>query len=120
MTTMSLPRYTERQRVNQARVLRSEWIKLRTQPSAAWSLASAVLLIIAFGVLYSLLREARPPQGAAAIRSCTHRSTRNSSSPTMSVTGAVPRSAGLSTGVRAGMIAACHAGASAATKTGKT
>ena len=69
MTTMSLPRYTERQRVNQARVLRSEWIKLRTQPSAAWSLASAVLLIIAFGILYSLLREARPPQGAAAIRS---------------------------------------------------
>ena len=69
MTTMSLPRYTERQRVNQARVLRSEWIKLRTQPSVLWSLGSAVLLIIAFGILYSILREARPPQGAAATRS---------------------------------------------------
>jgi ABC-2 type transport system permease protein len=69
MTTTSLPRYPERQRVNQARVLRSEWIKLRTQPSALWSLASAVVLIIAFGILYSLLREARPPQGAAAVTS---------------------------------------------------
>jgi ABC-2 type transport system permease protein len=69
MTTTSLPRYTGRQRVTQARVLRSEWIKLRTQPSALWSLGSAVILIIAVGVLYSLLREARPPQGAAAIAS---------------------------------------------------
>ena len=65
MTTTSLPRYAGQQRVTQARVLRSEWIKLRTQPSAAWSLAAAVILIIAFGVLYSILREARPPQGAA-------------------------------------------------------
>jgi ABC-2 type transport system permease protein len=67
--TTSLPRYPGRQRVTQARVLRSEWIKLRTQPSALWSLGSAVILIIAVGVLYSLLREARPPQGAAAIAS---------------------------------------------------
>jgi ABC-type transport system involved in multi-copper enzyme maturation permease subunit len=69
MTTTSLPRYPGRQRVTQARVMRSEWIKLRTQPSALWSLASAVIAIIAFGILYSLLREARPPQGAAAIAS---------------------------------------------------
>jgi ABC-type transport system involved in multi-copper enzyme maturation permease subunit len=69
MTTTGLPPYPGRQRVTQARVMRSEWIKLRTQPSALWSLASAVILIIAFGILYSLLREARPPQGAAAIRS---------------------------------------------------
>src|SRR5215471_4901699 len=69
MTTTSLPRYPGRRPVTQARVLRSEWIKLRTQPSALWSLASAVILIIAFGILYSILREARPPQGAAAIRS---------------------------------------------------
>jgi ABC-type transport system involved in multi-copper enzyme maturation permease subunit len=69
MTTTSLPRYPGRQRVTQARVMRSEWIKLRTQPSALWSLASAVVLIIVFGILYALLREARPPQGAAAIRS---------------------------------------------------
>jgi len=69
MTTTSLSRYPVRQRVTQARVMRSEWIKLRTQPSALWSLASAVILIVAFGILYSLLREARPLQGAAAIRS---------------------------------------------------
>lgn len=69
MTTTSLPRYPGRQRVTQARVMRSEWIKLRTQPSALWSLASAVIVIVAVGVLYSLLREARPPQGAAAMAS---------------------------------------------------
>ncbi len=57
------------QRVTQARVLRSEWTKLRTQPSAFWALLSAVTLTIAFGILYSLLREARPPHGAAAVRS---------------------------------------------------
>ena len=61
--------YTRPQRVTQARVLRSEWTKLRTQPSALWALLSAVILIVAFGILYSLLREARPPHGAAAIRS---------------------------------------------------
>ena len=57
------------QRVTQARVLRSEWTKLRTQPAALWSLLAAVILIIGFGILYSLLREARPPHGAAAISS---------------------------------------------------
>ena len=46
-------------------MLRSEWTKLRTQPSALWALLSAVVLIVAFGILYSLLREARPPHGAA-------------------------------------------------------
>jgi len=53
-------------RVTQARVMRSEWTKLRTQPGALWSLVSAVILVVAFGILYSLLREARPPHGAAA------------------------------------------------------
>ena len=53
-------------RVTQVRVTRSEWTKLRTQPGALWSLLSAVVLVVAFGVLYSLLREARPPHGAAA------------------------------------------------------
>ena len=52
-------------RVTQARVTRSEWTKLRTQPGALWSLLSAVILIVAFGILYSLLRAARPPHGAA-------------------------------------------------------
>jgi ABC-2 type transport system permease protein len=56
---------SQSQRVTQARVLRSEWTKLRTQPSAGWALLSAAAAIIGFGVLYSLLREARPPHGAA-------------------------------------------------------
>jgi hypothetical protein len=52
------PAYALPQRVTQARVLRSEWTKLRTQPSAGWALLSAAVLIIGFGILYSLLREA--------------------------------------------------------------
>jgi ABC-2 type transport system permease protein len=64
-TSTALPAYLRPQRVTQARVMRSEWTKLRTQPAALWALLSAVILIIAFGVGYSLLREARPPQGAA-------------------------------------------------------
>ena len=62
----TVPAYSQPQRVTQARVLRSEWTKLRTQPSAGWALLSAAVLIIGFGILYSLLREARPPHGAAA------------------------------------------------------
>jgi ABC-type transport system involved in multi-copper enzyme maturation permease subunit len=68
-TTAALPPYTRTQRVTQARVIKAEWTKLRTQPAALWSLLSAVILVIGFGVLYSLLREARPPQGAAATAS---------------------------------------------------
>src|SRR6201990_2220741 len=56
-------------RVTQTRVMRSEWTKLRTQPGALWSLLSAVILVVAFAILYSLLREARPPHGAAAVAS---------------------------------------------------
>jgi len=55
--------------VTQARVMKSEWTKLRTQPGALWSLLSAVILVVAFGILYSLLRVARPPHGAAATAS---------------------------------------------------
>src|SRR5436309_6168129 len=65
----ALPAYPRPQKVTQARVLRSEWTKLRTQPSALWALLSAVVLVVAFGIGYSLLREARPPHGAAAIAS---------------------------------------------------
>jgi ABC-2 type transport system permease protein len=61
-----VPAYSQPQRVTQARVLRSEWTKLRTQPSAGWALLSAAAAIIGFGILYSLLRAARPPHGAAA------------------------------------------------------
>jgi ABC-2 type transport system permease protein len=65
----ALPAYPRPQKVTQARVLRSEWTKLRTQPSALWALLSAAVLVVAFGIGYSLLREARPPHGAAAIAS---------------------------------------------------
>ena len=64
-----LPAYRQPQRVTQARVLRAEWTKLRTQPAAFWTLLSAVILVIGFGIGYSLLRVARPPHGAAAIAS---------------------------------------------------
>src|SRR5262247_1343123 len=65
----ALPGYSRPQKVTQGRVLRSEWTKLRTQPSALWALLSAVILVVAFGILYSFLREARPPHGAAAVAS---------------------------------------------------
>ena len=37
----ALPAYPRPQKVTQARVLRSEWTKLRTQPSALWALVPA-------------------------------------------------------------------------------
>jgi ABC-type transport system involved in multi-copper enzyme maturation permease subunit len=46
--------------------MRAEWTKLRTQPSAYWALLTAVILVVGFGIGYSLLRVARPPHGAAA------------------------------------------------------
>ena len=57
------------QRVTQAKVVRSEWTKLRSQPSAAWSLLTAVALIVGFGVLYSLVRVTRPPHSPAEVAS---------------------------------------------------
>ena len=57
------------QRVTQARVVRSEWTKLRSAPSTAWSLLSAVALIVGFGVLYSLVRVTRPPRTPADMAS---------------------------------------------------
>src|SRR5215831_4920327 len=65
----ALPPYRQPQRVTQARVMRSEWTKIRTQPSAYWSLLAAVILVVGFGIGYSLLRVARPPHGAAAMAS---------------------------------------------------
>jgi ABC-type transport system involved in multi-copper enzyme maturation permease subunit len=55
------------QRVSQARVVRSEWTKLRSLPSTAWSLLVTVVSIVGFGVLYCLLRVARPPADPAAL-----------------------------------------------------
>jgi ABC-2 type transport system permease protein len=64
-----LPAYRQPQRVTQVRVFRAEWTKLRTQPSAFWTLLSAVIVVVGFGIGYSLLRVARPPHGAAAMAS---------------------------------------------------
>jgi ABC-type transport system involved in multi-copper enzyme maturation permease subunit len=55
------------QRVGQARVVRSEWTKLRSLPSTAWSLLVTVASIVGFGVLYCLLRVARPPDDPASV-----------------------------------------------------
>ena len=57
------------QRVTQARVIRSEWTKLRTLPSSAWSLLVAAVLIVGIGALYAGVRVTRPPQDPAAIAS---------------------------------------------------
>ena len=46
-------------------VLRSEWTKLRTQPSAAWALLTTLAATVGIGILYSLVRVTRPPHGAA-------------------------------------------------------
>jgi ABC-type transport system involved in multi-copper enzyme maturation permease subunit len=54
------------QRVTQARVLRSEWTKLRSLASTAWSLLAAVVLIVGFGAMYCTVRVTRPPEDAAA------------------------------------------------------
>jgi ABC-2 type transport system permease protein len=71
MTTLAQPsaQPSSRQRVTQARTLRSEWTKFRSQPSAGWSLLTAVALIIGFGVLYSLVRVTRPPRSPADVAS---------------------------------------------------
>jgi ABC-2 type transport system permease protein len=55
------------QRVSQARVVGSEWTKLRSLPSTVWSLLAAVVLIVGFGALYCLLRVTRPPSNPAAL-----------------------------------------------------
>jgi ABC-2 type transport system permease protein len=65
-TTPARPADPAAQRVTQARVVRSEWTKLRTLPSTAWSLLAAVALIVGFGALYCLVRVTRPPSDPAA------------------------------------------------------
>jgi ABC-type transport system involved in multi-copper enzyme maturation permease subunit len=65
--TPAAPAGPAAQRVSQARVVRSEWTKLRSLPSTAWSLLITVVSIVGFGVLYCLLRVARPPSDPAAL-----------------------------------------------------
>jgi ABC-2 type transport system permease protein len=54
-------------RVTQARVLRSEWTKLRSLPSTAWSLLTALVLIVGMGAGYSTIRVTRPPRTPADV-----------------------------------------------------
>jgi ABC-2 type transport system permease protein len=64
---MTTPTPTDGQRVTQARVVRSEWTKLRSVPSTAWSLATTAVLVVGFGVLYSMVRVTRPPRQPADV-----------------------------------------------------
>jgi ABC-2 type transport system permease protein len=61
------PAYSADQRVTQLRVIRSEWTKLRSLPSAAWSLLTAIVLVVGGGVLAAVLQAANPPHGHAAV-----------------------------------------------------
>ncbi|MFG2050288.1 ABC transporter permease [Micromonospora sp. NPDC048935] len=61
MTNITLPAYLGEQHVSQARVIRSEWIKLRSLPSTIWCLLATVVLVIGVGLAYTTLRVARPP-----------------------------------------------------------
>jgi ABC-2 type transport system permease protein len=49
-----------------ARVVRSEFTKLRSVPSTAWSLLTAVVLVVGFAAMYATLRVSRPPRDPAA------------------------------------------------------
>jgi ABC-2 type transport system permease protein len=62
-----MPAYHADQRVTLARVVRSEWTKLRSLPSAAWSLLTAVTLVTGGGVVAAVLQAAHPPHGHAAV-----------------------------------------------------
>jgi ABC-2 type transport system permease protein len=68
-TVPAVPGNRGDQRVTQARVIRSEWTKLRSLPSSAWSLLVAAVLIVGFGALYAGVRVTRPPQQPADIAS---------------------------------------------------
>ncbi len=65
--TSTLPSYDTEQRVTWVRVLRSEWTKLRSLPSTAWSLLATVALVVGIGTMYSLIRVTRPPTTPDAV-----------------------------------------------------
>ncbi len=46
-------------------VVRAELTKFRSVPSTAWTLLSAVALIVGFGILYAMVRVTRPPADPA-------------------------------------------------------
>jgi ABC-2 type transport system permease protein len=67
LTTQGPPARPTGQRVTLARVVRSEWTKLRSLPSTRWSLLITLVSVVGFGALYCLLRVARPPDNPAAV-----------------------------------------------------
>jgi ABC-2 type transport system permease protein len=67
--TKAAPARPGGQRVTLARVIHSEWTKLRSLPSTRWSLLITVVSIVGFGLMYSVLRVTRPPATPAAIAS---------------------------------------------------
>jgi ABC-2 type transport system permease protein len=67
LSSQAPPAYHGNQRVTLARVVRSEWTKLRSLPSTAWSLLIAAVLIVGFGAIYAGLRVTRPPHDAAGL-----------------------------------------------------
>ncbi|MGQ5650002.1 ABC transporter permease [Streptomyces sp. NPDC003631] len=66
MTTASAIPAAERSRVTQLKVIRSEWIKLRSLRSTLFTLLAAVLAMVGLGCLFSYFTSARwdrlPPQ----------------------------------------------------------
>jgi ABC-2 type transport system permease protein len=62
----AIPAYVGEQRVTRVRVLFSEWTKLRSLPSTVWSLLTTLVLVVGFGVVYSMVRVTRPPADPSA------------------------------------------------------
>ena len=61
-TPVAIPRFTETGKVTQARVLLSEWTKLRSLRSTRWSLGVAVLLATGLPMLVALIRTSHQPR----------------------------------------------------------
>lgn len=57
--SVSIPRLSERDRVTQPRVVRSEWTKFVSLRSTRWSLGVGSLLTIAFPVLFAIVTASR-------------------------------------------------------------
>src|SRR5665213_2272787 len=53
MSAIAIPRFAYHGRVTQARVILSEWTKLRSVRSTRWSLLAATVLTIGFPILAS-------------------------------------------------------------------
>lgn len=68
--TLAIPAGSGSQRVSQPRVVRSEWTKLWSLRSTAWSLAAAGVLVVGAGVLTAMLRASNwPPRNPADVAS---------------------------------------------------